>query len=156
MKNQLPLLISTFSAIGSTCAFVPAHTPSIGGTTAISKSNSNNQRRDTSSSTSIVQHREINNNGCLISLPTTTRTTALFATSGDDDKKATKKAKAGGLDETMRNKLVTESIAPWRTLRLFLYGSFGTGAFIGGLVNGSGAIAASNSPDFNIQTEVRI
>ena len=54
----------------------------------------------------------------------------------------------------MRNKLVTESIAPWRTLRLFLYGSAGSGAFIGGLINGSGAIAASASPDFNIQTEV--
>ena len=65
------------------------------------------------------------------------------------------KKKKGGLDESMRNKLVTESIAPWRTLRLFVYGSFGSGAFIGGLINGSGAIAAMNSPEFNLQTEVR-
>ncbi len=65
------------------------------------------------------------------------------------------KKKKGGLDESMRNKLLTESIAPWRTIRLFLYGSFGSGAFIGGLVNGSGAIAAMASPEFNMQTEVR-
>lgn len=64
------------------------------------------------------------------------------------------KNKKGGLDGSMRNKLLTESIAPWRTLRLFLYGSFASGAFIGGLVNGSGAIAASASPDFNLQTEL--
>ena len=64
------------------------------------------------------------------------------------------KKKGGGLDEGLRNKLVTESIAPWRTLRLFLYGALGSGAFIGGLINISGAVAASNSPDFNLQTEV--
>lgn len=46
------------------------------------------------------------------------------------------KKKKGGLDEGMRNKLVSESIAPWRTIRLFLYGSLGSGAFIGGLING--------------------
>jgi hypothetical protein len=60
----------------------------------------------------------------------------------------------GGLEEGMRNKLVTESIAPWRTIRLFLYGALGSGAFIGGLINISGALAASNSPDSNLQTEV--
>mmetsp|Transcript_13997 Transcript_13997/g.35207 ORF Transcript_13997/g.35207 Transcript_13997/m.35207 type:complete len:338 (-) Transcript_13997:132-1145(-) len=64
------------------------------------------------------------------------------------------KKKKGGLDESMRNKLVTESIAPWRTLRLFVYGSFGSGAFIGGLINGSGAIAAMSSPEFNLQSEL--
>lgn len=62
--------------------------------------------------------------------------------------------KKGGLDTGLRSKLVTESIAPWRTLRLFLYGSLGSGAFIGGLINISGAIAGSNSPDFNLNTEV--
>lgn len=64
------------------------------------------------------------------------------------------KKRKGGFDESMRNKLVTESIAPWRTLRLFVYGAFGAGAFIGGLINGSGAIAASASPEFNLQTEL--
>jgi Low psii accumulation1 / Rep27 len=66
-----------------------------------------------------------------------------------------KKGKEGGLDETMRTKLVTESIAPWRTLRLFLYGALGSGAFIGGLLSGSAAIAGSASPEFNLNTEVR-
>jgi hypothetical protein len=64
------------------------------------------------------------------------------------------KKKKGAFDETLRNKLLTESIAPWRTLRLFLYGSLGSGAFVGGLINTSGAIAGSNSPDFNLNTEV--
>ena len=62
--------------------------------------------------------------------------------------------KKSGLETGLRSKLVTESIAPWRTLRLFLYGSLGSGAFIGGLINTSGAIAGSNSPDFNLNTEV--
>jgi hypothetical protein len=62
--------------------------------------------------------------------------------------------KKGGLDGNMKTRLLSESIAPWRTLRLFLYGSLGSGAFIGGLINISGAIAGSNSPDFNLNTEV--
>lgn len=62
--------------------------------------------------------------------------------------------KKGGLDTGLRSKLVTESIAPWRTLRLFFYGALGSGAFIGGLINISGAVAGSNSPDFNLNTEV--
>lgn len=66
------------------------------------------------------------------------------------------KQKKGGLETGMRSKLVSESIAPWRTLRLFLYGSLGSGAFIGGLINTSGAIAGSNRPEFNLNTEVGI
>ena len=64
--------------------------------------------------------------------------------------------KSGDGDGDMRNRrsLVTESIAPFRGLRLFLYGSLGSGAFIGGLINGSGAIANSNNPEFNLNTEV--
>lgn len=62
--------------------------------------------------------------------------------------------KKGGLDGNMRTKLLSESIAPWRTLRLFFYGSLGSGAFVGGLITISGAIAGSNSPDFNLDTEV--
>jgi Low psii accumulation1 / Rep27 len=65
-----------------------------------------------------------------------------------------KKKSSGGLEEGMRNKLVTESIAPWRTLRLFFYGALGSGAFVGGLINLSGAVAASNTPEFNLKTEV--
>jgi hypothetical protein len=65
-----------------------------------------------------------------------------------------KKKGKDGLDETMRTKLLTESIAPWRTLRLFFYGALGSGAFIGGLLSGSAAIAGSASPEFNLNTEV--
>lgn len=129
MRLYLPLLISAFSAIGSTCAFVPTlQTPNTANSKKINRSES---------STSFV--RDVNND-CL-SLPTRS---ALCS-----DKK-----KKGGVDESLRNRLVTESIAPWRTLRLFLYGSAGTGAFIGGIINGSGAIAASNSPDFNLLTQL--
>ena len=66
-----------------------------------------------------------------------------------------RKDKDGGEGE-MRNRraLVAESIAPFRGLRLFLYGALGSGAFVGGLINTSGAIAASNSPEFNLNTEV--
>ena len=71
-------------------------------------------------------------------------------------KSTTGNTNVGGLDGDMKTKLLTESIAPWRTLRLFFYGALGSGAFIGGLINGSGAIAASASPDFNLQTEVRM
>jgi hypothetical protein len=67
-----------------------------------------------------------------------------------------KEKKKGGLDGKLRSKLLSESIAPWRTLRLFLYGSLGSGAFIGGFINTSGAIAASSSPEFNINPEVRL
>jgi hypothetical protein len=67
-----------------------------------------------------------------------------------------KEKKKGGLDGKLRSKLLSESIAPWRTLRLFLYGSLGSGAFIGGLINTSGAIAASSSPEFNLNPEVRL
>mmetsp|Transcript_23695 Transcript_23695/g.68107 ORF Transcript_23695/g.68107 Transcript_23695/m.68107 type:complete len:333 (+) Transcript_23695:89-1087(+) len=81
----------------------------------------------------------------LATASTTTSSTTLFS---EPPKKK------GGLDTGMRSKLVTESIAPWRTLRLFLYGAFGSGAFIGGLINISGAVAGSNSPDFNLNTEL--
>ena len=64
---------------------------------------------------------------------------------GDDD---------GEGEMRNRRSLVTESIAPFRGLRLFLYGALGSGAFVGGLINTSGAIAASNSPEFELSTEV--
>lgn len=66
-----------------------------------------------------------------------------------------KQPKKGGLEEGVRSKLLSESIAPWRTIRLFLYGSLGSGAFIGGLINISGAVAKSASPVFDLNTEVR-
>mmetsp|Transcript_16565 Transcript_16565/g.46321 ORF Transcript_16565/g.46321 Transcript_16565/m.46321 type:complete len:339 (+) Transcript_16565:99-1115(+) len=80
-------------------------------------------------------------------------TTRLLAADDANESNAKRNAN-GGVDTNMRSKLLTESIAPWRTLRLFLYGALGSGAFLGGLVNGSGAIANSASPDFNLNTEL--
>jgi Low psii accumulation1 / Rep27 len=65
--------------------------------------------------------------------------------------------KKGGLDESVRTKLVSESIAPWRTLRLFLYFSLGSGALVGGLITLTGfAAVVSGAKEGNINTEVRI
>lgn len=67
-----------------------------------------------------------------------------------------KQEKRGGLDESVRTKLVSESIAPWRTLRLFLYGTLGSGAFIGGLVTLTAAAAiSSGARDGDLKAEVR-
>lgn len=126
MKYNLPLFLGVLSAIGGVSAFVPSQSSELGERYRFGD-------------------KKIND----VWLATTTIREASSQTALFSDKK-----KKGGLDESMRNKLLTESIAPWRTLRLFLYGSFGSGAFIGGLINGSGAIAASNSPEFSLQTEL--
>ena len=44
----------------------------------------------------------------------------------------------------MSNKLLAETIAPFRGLRLFFYGAFASGALAGGLITLSGVVAASN------------
>lgn len=80
-------------------------------------------------------------------LPQVARTTTALSA------KDKKKKKVGGLDETVRNKLVAESIAPWRTLRIFLYFAAGSGALIGGLITLTGAIAAMGNPDVDMNTE---
>ena len=70
-----------------------------------------------------------------------------------------KKKKVGGLDENVRNKLVSESIAPWRTLRLFFYFSLGSGALIGGFIALTGTLAAisngqADAEDFDMNAQV--
>ena len=63
--------------------------------------------------------------------------------------------KKGGLEESVRTKLVSESIAPWRTLRLFLYFSLGSGALVGGLITLTGfAAVVSGVKEGDINTEV--
>ena len=64
---------------------------------------------------------------------------------------------ASGVNEAMRTKLLSESIAPWRTVRLFAYGSLGSGALVGGLITLAGAAAALSGakPDVDMNTEVR-
>lgn len=67
-----------------------------------------------------------------------------------------KKKLKSGLDEEMTNKLVKETIAPWRGLRVFFYGSLGSGALIGGLITLTGTLAAMSGarPDLNMDTEL--
>lgn len=58
----------------------------------------------------------------------------------------------------MRNKLLAETIAPWRAVRLFLYGSLGSGALVGGLIQLSSTAAALSGvkgADVDMNTEVR-
>jgi len=129
MKYHLLLLLGASSTIGRAHAFVPAHTSWFD----CSKSQDHIQECLSSSLLQVEKGSD----------------SPLSSTALCSDKK-----KKGGLEEPMRNKLLTESIAPWRTLRLFLYGSAGSGAFIGGLINGSGAIAGSAKPEFNLQTEL--
>jgi Low psii accumulation1 / Rep27 len=75
----------------------------------------------------------------------------LHATSNEQKKKK----KNGGLDESVRTKLVSESIAPWRTLRLFLYFSLGSGALVGGLITLTGLAAVlSGAKEGDVNTEV--
>ena len=48
------------------------------------------------------------------------------------------------LEEGVKAKLLAESIAPWRLVRMFFYGSFGSGAFVGGFLTLAGLIAAKS------------
>jgi hypothetical protein len=75
---------------------------------------------------------------------------------GREDDTIEEVARKSGLEEGVRSKLVTESIAPWRTLRLFLYFSAGSGAVVGGLITLSGLAAALSAgrEGVDINTEV--
>jgi Low psii accumulation1 / Rep27 len=79
------------------------------------------------------------------------------STDSSDDKKEKKKSGAAKLDENVKNRLVKETIAPWRPLRLFLYFALGSGAMIGGLITLSGTLAAMSGArtDIDLNTEVR-
>jgi hypothetical protein len=82
-------------------------------------------------------------------------TSSALCLSTSDDKNKNTNNKSSGLNESVRTKLVSESIAPWRTLRLFLYFSLGSGAFIGGLITLSGFLAIlSGAKEGSINTEV--
>lgn len=81
------------------------------------------------------------------STPTPFSTTQLYA----DEKKKSK----GGLDPEVKSRLITESIAPWRTLRLFLYIALGSGAALGGFITAAGVAAALSGArtDVDLNTE---
>jgi hypothetical protein len=76
--------------------------------------------------------------------------TVLFA---KDEPRSSKKKP---FDEGLRSKLVSEAIAPWRTVRLFFYGSLGSGALIGGLITLAGTAAALSGArdDLDLNTQV--
>jgi len=63
--------------------------------------------------------------------------------------------KSNKVDANLKNKLLAETIAPWRGLRLFLYGSFASGAFVGGLITASGVAAELSGvrTDLELNTE---
>eukprot|EP00978_Attheya_sp_CCMP212_P028336 scaffold97655_cov52-Attheya_sp.AAC.2 len=65
------------------------------------------------------------------------------------------KGKGPALDSSVRSKLLAESIAPWRTVRLFAYGSLGSGAAVGGLITLTGVAAALSGArtDLDLNTE---
>ena len=84
---------------------------------------------------------------------------AIYSSSNDDEDAAPtsrRRRKAAGLDPEMRSKLLSESIAPWRTVRLFLYVAAGSGALLGGLITLSGVAAALSGArtDVDLNTEV--
>jgi len=56
----------------------------------------------------------------------------------------------------IRKKLIAESIAPWRTLRLFLYAALGSGAAVGGFITAAGVAAAFSGvrTDLDLNTEL--
>lgn len=90
---------------------------------------------------------------------TSTSSNAALQSSNDNENESTtsrRKRKKSGLDPEMRSKLLSESIAPWRTVRLFLYASAGSGALIGGLITLSGVAAALSGArtDIDLNTEV--
>lgn len=99
-------------------------------------------------SPAITHHQQVVGAQVMPSLRTVSkRATPLYA-----ENETKKKA---GIDEKVRTKLLSESIAPWRSLRLFLYGSLGTGALVGGLITLSGTAAVlSGAKEGDMNTEV--
>jgi hypothetical protein len=65
------------------------------------------------------------------------------------------KKNAKGIDRNVSNKLLAETIAPFRGLRLFFYAAFASGAFVGGLITLSGVTAALSGvrPDVDLNAE---
>lgn len=86
---------------------------------------------------------------------TSTSTTQLWMSSDDDNGSNKKKKLKSGMDEEMTSRLVKETIAPWRGLRLFLYFSAGSGAALGGFITLTGTLAALSGArtDVDLNTE---
>lgn len=93
--------------------------------------------------------------GTNLSIRPVTVTTIVSKPNGRNSVSLYEKKSKAPFDESVRSKLVAESIAPWRTLRLFLYVSLGSGAFIGGLVTltGLAATLSNASPDVDVNAD---
>jgi hypothetical protein len=76
--------------------------------------------------------------------------------SDDTEVPKVEKSKSTLVDPAVRSRLLAESIAPWRTVRLFFYGSLGSGAALGGFITLTGVLAALSGarPDLDLNTEV--
>lgn len=59
------------------------------------------------------------------------------------------------LEKNTRTKIISESIAPWRTFRLFICGTLGSGAAVGGLITLAGLMAGitGRRTDVDVTTE---
>lgn len=86
--------------------------------------------------------------------PTTSSSVVVFGREDDTIDQVTDVKVKTGLDEGVRSKLVTESIAPWRTLRLFLYAALGSGALIGGIITLTGVAAALSGARTDVDLNV--
>jgi len=79
--------------------------------------------------------------------------------SNRDDDTITEAAESEGKgiakDNAIRQRLLAESIAPWRNLRLFVYFSGASGAGVGGLITLTGVLAALSGarPDLDLDVE---
>ena len=77
------------------------------------------------------------------------------SSSSSSSSSSNQKKSKSNIDEQTKSRLITESIAPWRTLRLFLYIALGSGAALGGFITATGLAAAlsQNKPDLDVNTE---
>ena len=83
--------------------------------------------------------------------PTPTQRSQVILHSSKKEKKS-----SAPFDENLRTKLVSESIAPWRGLRLFLYGSAASGAAVGGFITLTGALAAMSGARSDVDLNVEV
>ena len=111
--------------------------------------------------------------GCLTTttttafVPTTTTTaktttirrppTAVFMSDNKNDDDSSLSSNKKPFDEKLRSKLVSEAIAPWRTVRLFMYGTLGSSALVGGLITAAGTAAALQGlrPDLDLNEQYK-
>ena len=83
-------------------------------------------------------------NGLIASSSSSLTVNALEKSNDDESSSSVRGQKQPSGGTVVSNKLLAETIAPFRGLRLFFYGAFASGAFAGGLITLSGVLAAMN------------